>query len=258
MPGTSHANRPDARAKAEALFGRLPARGGWLGLPSVMSAEIMGRAGFEFCIIDLEHGPASYETAIAQMIALQAGGTSPVARVPELRGPWIKRALDAGAAAVMAPMIETVEMAEEAVRAFRYGPEGNRGVATRIVRAARYGADPDYLKRWNDQGVLMAQLESPHAVDRAAAIAGVDGIDLLFFGPSDYAASAAFPEAAVIAAALDRVIAAARSNGKLVGAVPFADFSPDDLERRGVDVIGVASDVSILRKGAEAAARRAD
>lgn len=253
---TAVADRPSPRQKIETLFGRLPARGCWLGIPSVVSAEIVGQAGFDFGILDFEHGPASYETAIGQMAALNASGAAVMARVPELQGPWIKRTLDAGAQALMVPMVETAEDAAAAVRLFRFGPEGCRGNATRMVRAARYGADETYLKRWNADGVLLVQLESPHAVDQAEAIAAVDGVDVLFFGPSDYAAAAAFPSDAVVTKALDRVIAAARAHGKLVGTVLFGGHSADDLEARGVEILGASSDVGLLRKGAAEAAQR--
>ncbi|MEO1330230.1 MAG: aldolase/citrate lyase family protein [Pseudomonadota bacterium] len=253
MPNTT---RPTPRQKAEALFGRLPARGCWLALPSPIASEIVGRAGFDFAIVDFEHGPVGIETAVTQMIALKAASTAAMARAPSLDAAWIKRLLDAGAEALMAPMIESADDAGAAVLAFRFGPEGRRGVATAMVRAAGYGSDPDYLKSWNDRGLLIAQLESPHAVDRADAIAAVDGVDALFFGPSDYAAAAAFPSDTVVIAALERVVKAAHAHGKLAGSVSFAGLDPAALEARGVDIVGAASDVGLLREAAAAAARR--
>ncbi len=249
-------DRPSPRAKAERLFPRLPARGCWVSLPTPIAAEIVGDAGVDFVILDLEHGTATYETVVAQLIALRATGTAAVARVPELYGPWIKRTLDAGAQALIVPMVATADAAADAVRAFRYGPDGVRGNATRMVRAARYGADPDYLTRWRDEGVLMVQIESPEALNNAEAIAAVDGVDALFFGPSDYGAAAGFPGDAALTRALDQVTAAARASGKLVATVLFADHDADALEARGVDILGVASDVSLLRKGAAGVAQR--
>lgn len=241
--------------KARSLFGRVPARGCWLGIPGVVPAEIIGQAGFEFAIVDLEHGPSSLETALAQLVALKAGGTASILRVPESApggALWIKRALDIGAQAILAPSVESVEDAEACVRAFRYGPQGRRGNATRIVRAAGYGADADYLRRWNDEGLLLCQIESPGALERAGEIAAVEGVDGLFFGPADYGAAAGFPEDAALEAAFARMRSAAREAGKLSASVPFASLTAAALVADGVEVVAAASDVSILRKGAAA------
>ena len=134
-------------------------------------AEILAAAGFNFLLIDLEHGPAGEETALAQVLAAERWGARPIIRVAEARDPWIKKALDLGAAGLMAPAIHSRALAEQAVAAAHYGPSGRRGVATRIVRAAGYGADPDYESRWNDVAFLIAQIESPEALANVAEIA---------------------------------------------------------------------------------------
>lgn len=250
--------RGAAARRFEATFGRRPAVGCWIGLPSPFSAEIMGLAGFDFALIDLEHGPGGFETAGAQMMALAAAGrTAPIVRVADASPARIKRALDLGAQAVMLPQIETPEQAAAAARAARYGPDGARGVATRIVRAARYGADEDYEARWNETGVVIAQIESPDALAGAGEIAAVEGVDALFFGPADYAAAAGYPGAAEVERAFAALTEAARGAGKAIGTVTFAGAAAADLVARGVDLVSVASDVSLLRRGAEQALKAA-
>ena len=212
---------PTPREKLDRLMPNVPARGCWLGLPSIVTAEIMGRAGFDFAIADLEHGPSSVETAMGQMIALAGTPTVPVVRVPQGGGPWIKRALDIGAQVVIVPAVESPEEAVAHVAAFRYGP-------------------------------LICQIESPEALERAEEIARVDGVDGLFFGPADFATIAGFPDDGELEAAFDRMCVAARKLGKLTGTVPFARLTAADLVRAKVDIVAVASDISILRKGAQA------
>ena len=223
------------------------------GLPSLVTAEIIGRAGFDFAVIDLEHGAGSLETALGQLVALEAAGVAGLARAPQADGPWIKRALDLGAAGVIVPRIESAAEAEAAVRELRYGPQGRRGAATRVARAARYGADPDYLARWNGAAVLLVEIESPAALAQADAIAAVDGVDALFFGPADFAAASGFPGAAEVARGFERMAAAARAAGKLVGAPPFGERKPAALIAEGADIVVLAHDVTLLREAAEAA-----
>lgn len=251
-PAASSTSR-SSYEKCKALFGAAPARGAWIGLPTLASAEILASAGFEFLVLDCEHGPAGEETLMGQILAAERRGAAAIVRPPEARDPWIKRALDLGAGGVMAPSVDTVADAQRAVAAFRYGPAGRRGVATRLVRAADYGRDSDYERRWNHEGVLIAQIEGPEGVEAAAEIARVDGVDALFFGPSDFAARAGYPSDAEITEAYCAVAAAAKQAGKLVGATPFATHTAHDLLANGAEIVTVTSDVSLLRRGAAAA-----
>lgn len=240
-------------AKMTRLFNRRPALGCWVDMAALAPAEILAGVGLDFLLIDLEHGPASLETAHAQILAAERWGAAAVARVPKGARPWIGGALDLGARGIMAPMVETPAEAAEAVRALRYGPEGRRGAATRIVRAARYGADDAYEASWNAEAFLIAQIESPAALEQAEAIAATEGVDALFFGPADYAAAAGYPGPETVRAAWERCQAAARAAGRAAGTTPFADLSARDLVAGGADIVTVASDISLLRKGAAAA-----
>jgi 2-keto-3-deoxy-L-rhamnonate aldolase RhmA len=247
----------DSREKLAALFGRLPASGCWLDLPSPEAAEIVARAGADFGVVDLEHGPASVETAGRMLTALRAGGAAAIARPPERSEPWIKRLLDSGADGVVVPMVDTPEQAAEAAAWLRYPPLGRRGVAASVARAAGWGADAAaYLAGWNARAFLAVQIESPEALAAAPEIAEVDGVDLLFFGPADFSARSGFADGPAdprARAAFEAVAAAAQGAGKAVGSVAFPAMDGPALAAAGCDMIAAASDVAALLGGVAAA-----
>ncbi|MEM9724038.1 MAG: aldolase/citrate lyase family protein [Pseudomonadota bacterium] len=246
----------DDAERGDVEMKRPPVIGAWVDMAALAPAEILAAAGFDFLLIDLEHGPAAMETAHAQILAAERWGATAVVRVAKGDDPWIKHALDLGAGAIMCPAVETAEQAEAAARAFRFGPVGRRGAGTRLVRASNFGADPDYELRWNETGFLILQIESPEALANAAEIAAVQGVGCLFFGPSDYAAAAGYPGGAAVKAAYRRLRDIAHRAGLYVGAVPFADVTAHDLAHDPdlkADIIPAGSDIGLLRRSAEAA-----
>lgn len=162
--------------------------GCWLELPSPEVAEIAAGTGFDFAIVDLEHGPIGVETASRMLMALAGSATEAFVRVPEASESWIKRSLDAGAAAVIVPRVEDAATAARLAGFATYGPEGRRGEGASIARAARWGRDRGYRERWRGRGGLILQIESPEGLAAAPAIAAVPGVTQLFFGPSDFSA----------------------------------------------------------------------
>jgi len=169
----------------------MPEYGSWLDLPSIQVAEITAQTGFDFVVVDLEHGPIGIETAQAQMIAISGAGCRSIVRVPEGTEAWVKRVLDAGADGVMVPKVESAEQAEAIVNLAFYAPKGHRGDARRIVRASRWGRDADaYKARWNETGIVSVQIESVLGLKNIEEIAAVEGVTQLFYGPSDYSADA--------------------------------------------------------------------
>jgi 2-keto-3-deoxy-L-rhamnonate aldolase RhmA len=243
----------DLRAKLTSLFGRLPASGCWLDLPSPEAAEIAAVAGADFGVIDLEHGPASVETAGRMAVALRAGGAAAIARPPERSEAWIKRLLDSGAHGVLIPMVDTPEQAAEAASWVRYPPLGVRGVATTVIRAAGWGGAAErYRAEWNDRAFLAVQIESPEALAAAPEIAAVDGVDLLFFGPADFSARSGFADGAADPRAFEAFKAmagAAHGAGKAAGSVAFPAAGGAALADAGCAMIAAASDVTALREG---------
>ena len=160
----------------------------WLGLANPYSAEVVAGAGFDWLLIDGEHAPNTVPTILAQLQAIAPYPSHPVVRVP-WNGPVIvKQVLDLGAQTLLVPYVQNVEEARAAVRAMRYPPEGIRGVAG-TTRATRFGRIANYAKLAADELCLLVQIETQDALAQLEKIAAVDGVDGIFIGPADLAAS---------------------------------------------------------------------
>ena len=142
----------------------------WLGLSSPAVAEMAGAAGYDWCLIDGEHGPNDLPLMAAQLRALAGQGASAVVRVPQGEDWILKQVLDIGAQSVLVPMVETAAQAQQVVEACKYAPEGRRGVGYALARASGYNAIPDYAKTANDQICVMVQVETRAAMANIAQI----------------------------------------------------------------------------------------
>ncbi len=221
-----------------------PQLGCWIDLPSPQVAEIAAGAGFGFVVLDLEHGPASLETLQVQLMALSQRCRA-VVRIPECSEGWIKRVLDSGADAVMVPRVESAEEAAGIAAMSRFAPKGRRGEGLPVVRASGWGRKSmEYRSRWEREAGVIVQIESPAGLAAVDEITTVDGVTQLFFGPSDYSASAGLEitDPAVMAAA-GKVAAAAASRGLEAGSISLVPGSVGQLAALGYSHIAVASDV---------------
>lgn len=239
------------------------ALGCWLVANNPMSAEVLAATGYDFVLIDHEHGPGDLIGAINQMNAIAAagegkaeGGPARVLRVPWNDPVYIKRALDLGVEGVMIPMIQTRAEAEAAVEACLYPPAGIRGSALGAVRATGYGTDSaDYWKRVNRELLIVAQIETEKAVENIAEIAAVERIDVLFIGPGDLTTNAGFdpvdpPQEAL--ELIDRTAASVKELGKWLGIVPFGGRTPAELFGMGYDMVAAHTELTLLRRAAAA------
>ncbi|XP_054809749.1 uncharacterized protein LOC129311445 [Prosopis cineraria] len=152
-------------------------------------AEILGYVGYDFVLIDMEHGPGGISDALPCIHALAATQTAAIFRVPENSPVWVRKAIDLGAQGIIFPMIEDPESATKAVLYCRYPPAGVRAVAGPIVRASKYGLDPDYPDRTSKELLIVCQIESEAGVKNVKEIASVDGVDMIMVGPLDLSAS---------------------------------------------------------------------
>jgi len=224
--------------------------GAWLNLGSLVTAEIAGQSGFDWCLVDAEHGPNAISGIRDQLIALAAAGCPSAVRVAANEAWMLKQALDAGAQTLVVPMVGTAAEAAAAAGAVRYPPRGRRGLAAGVVRASGYGRDPGYMHSANEGICLMVQAETQAAVDNIDAIAGTHGIDGVFVGPSDLAADMGYlgdTGASEVQEAIAHVMSRARAAGKIVG---MFCLTPADLPRyrdTGAQFLAVASDVVLLR-----------
>lgn len=163
--------------------------GAWLHVASPITAEIMSRAGFDWLLIDMEHGPGDILNLISQLQAMNGTNVVPLVRVTGNDPLIIKRVLDAGALGVLVPNVQTKAEAQSAYAACKYAPEGMRGIAGNH-RAAGYGLnDNERVKLANKRNIVMIQIESPVAVANLDEILEVKGIDVFFIGPRDLATS---------------------------------------------------------------------
>jgi len=237
-------------ATASTLFGC------WLNLGDEAVAELVGRAGYDVALIDMEHSPFGLESAVRLVRAVQAGGARAFVRAPDAEPRWIGRLMDLGADGAMVPMVGDAATAERLAAAARYAPEGTRGMAAGIVRASGYGcAVDDYVPDARARFTLLCQIESREGVDNAAGIAAVDGVDVLFIGPFDLSGSLgrrAEPDHPVTREAIAAVIAAARAADKPVATVPTSAHPAAALVGQGYDIVFGGSDLSMLRQAFEA------
>lgn len=162
--------------------------GAWLMSGTPSTAEALGAAGFDFLVVDMEHTPLETHQMIDTLRAVAGTPASAVVRMPWNDMVMIKRALDGGAQSVLMPFVQDADEARRAVAYTRYPPHGVRGVAG-MHRGNRYGTVPDYFKSGHDELCVMVQIETTAALGRLAEIAVVPGIDAIFVGPSDLAAS---------------------------------------------------------------------
>jgi len=237
--------------KAALREGR-PQIGLWLSLGDAVAAELCAGAGFDWLLIDGEHGPNDIRTILAQLQAVAASPSHPIVRVPIGDTRMVKQMLDIGAQTLLVPMIESEAEAVAMARAMRYPPEGVRGVGAALARASAFGARGDYLASANDEVCLLLQVESVTALKSLEAIAGTEGVDGVFIGPADLAASMGFrgrPDAPEVRAAMTDAIARIRATGKAAGILSSNEALARHWLDLGATFVAVGSDVGLLGGG---------
>ena len=227
--------------------------GSFLTLGSPLAAETLGLAGFDWLLVDLEHGGGDESQLLGQLLGARAAGVHALVRVEsDVRG-RTARSLDLGVEGVMCPQINSAEQAEAWASALHYGPAGSRGIAF-FHRGARFGTETDPVGAARERTLGIAQIESPEAVEAVEEIAAVDGVDVLFVGPSDLSYSMGiFREFdhPTFRAAIERVNEAARAAGKATGifltAVDQVQPALDD----GFRMIALGSDGGFMMAAAK-------
>jgi 4-hydroxy-2-oxoheptanedioate aldolase len=227
--------------------------GCWLNLGCSLTAEIVGAAGFDWVLIDLEHGSGAESAVLHQLQALEHTPAAAIVRVESLERQRVHRVLDFGTEGVMFPQIRCVEEAQQAVATLRYQPDGQRGAA-RMVRAAGFGADfNDYCARSKERLVGIVQVETKEILDSLDAVAAIDGVDVLFVGPTDLSfALGTFGQAhhPRFLEAIEATAVAARKAGKSAGILlPSVEEFNLYLEL-GFRFIACGSDIGFVNSGA--------
>jgi len=233
---------------ADAVRDGQPSLGTFIGMATPVSAEVCAASGFDWVLLDLEHGAGGEEQVRDVVPAAGSYGVPTVVRVEAAERIRIGRALDCGAAGIMLPRLNGAAEVGTVLTHLRYPPAGNRGVAT-YNRACQFGLDPAALDRADHETLCVVQIESTAAVADADAIAALDGVDVLFVGPRDLSHDLGVPgdtTAPTYVQALDTVLAAARRHGKAAGMlVPDGAAAASRLEQ-GWTFLALGSDSTLL------------
>lgn len=236
-----------------------PLAGMWTCTGSAVATEIAAGSGLDWLLIDMEHSALSLETVLVQLQVAAGYPITPVVRVPSDDAVLLKRVLDLGAQNVLVPMVSSAAQARAVVAATRYPPAGIRGVGSALARSARWNRVDGYLADAARHVSLTVQIETASAVDAAAEIAAVEGVDAVFVGPADLSASMGLlgqqshPD---VVAAVHRVFAAAHAAGIPVGVNAFDPVAAEAYLDAGADFIAVGADVALLARASEALAAR--
>ncbi|MBO3129311.1 aldolase/citrate lyase family protein [Dermatophilus congolensis] len=235
-----------------------PLAGVWACAGSPVVTEIIAGAGMDWVLIDMEHSPNGLASVLTQLQVVSGYPVTPMVRVPSDDPVVIKQVLDVGAESLLVPMVSTPEQAEAVVRACQYPPQGIRGVGSRLARSARWGRVGGYLGQPNAHVAVFVQVETVEGVRNAEQIARVEGVDGVFVGPSDLAASMGLIgqlDAPELEAAVQDTFRAVTAAGKPVGVNAFDPQIARRYAAAGASFVLVAADVTILARGSEKLAR---
>ena len=231
--------------------------GGWLSIPATLSAEVFGRAGFDYVCIDNQHGALEYQITVEMIRAIEAAGTSPIVRVPWNEPGIIGKMLDAGAHGVIIPMVNSPEEAEAAVAACRYAPNGSRSYGPTVAGIRR----SDYVD-WSAKNVAcIPMIETKQAVEALPEILSVPGIDGIYVGPADLSLTLGLPPGnndgePAFDEAYARIIEECQRAGVVPGCHASGSLVPKRFEQ-GFRMVTATADQLSLRAGALAELARA-
>lgn len=232
-----------------------PTAGAWLQLASPLTAEIFGGAGFDWVMIDLEHGPGDIPALIAQLQALNGSPTVPIVRAPWNDFVILKRILDAGAEGVLVPYVNTRAEAEAVVAACQYPPQGIRGAAG-SPRAAGYGHRiRDYLDHADDELFILIAVETPTALENLDEILQVERLDGIFVGPMDLATSMGHrfdPSHPEVQEAIRAIEGKVLASGKVLATLAGSWEQAEALYGRGYGMLMLMADGTALSAAAHA------
>ena len=229
----------------------------WLGLADPYAAELCAGSGFDWLLIDGEHAPNDLLTILATLQAVDVYPSQPVVRIPHGDPVLIKQVLEVGATTLLVPMVESAAQARELVGAMRYPPLGQRGVGSGLARSSRWTRYKNYLQEANEHVCLLVQVESAAALARIEEIAAVDGVDGLFIGPADLAASMGHlgePTHPEVRAQIENSIKRIAYSGKAPGILCTDEVLARRYIALGATFVAVGVDTTLLERSAAALA----
>ncbi|MBS1209203.1 MAG: yfaU [Proteobacteria bacterium] len=223
----------------------------WLSCANAYTAEIAATSGYDWLLVDGEHGPNDVPTLLAQLQAVAPYPSHAVVRPVNKDPALIKQVLDIGAQTLLVPMVDTAQDARDLVSAMRYAPRGIRGVGAVVARAARWGRIADYSAAVEEQLCLLVQVESVRGLQNLDEIVQVEGVDGVFIGPADLSASmghiddADHPE---VRGAIEKAIRHVRAKGKAAGILATNPVTAKHYMAQGANFVAIAVDTMLFTK----------
>ena len=236
-----------------ALAAGNPQFGLWLGIPDSSVAEMIAGAGFDWLVVDHEHGAFELRDVITHLQAMAPYDVAPIVRPVDDNPALLKKLCDIGAQSFIVPMIDTAEQAADVAAAVKYPPEGRRGLGTSMARAARWNTITDYVERANDEMCVIVQAETVTAMENLEGIASTDGIDGVFIGPSDLSASMGYINDASHPDVVDVVsngLQVIRAAGKHAGLLCLDESKVSHFIDCGANFIGIGVDTLLIGNSA--------
>ena len=225
----------------------------WISLCSNVVAEVTAHAGYDWALVDMEHTPNDYLSVLGQLQAFAASDTTAIVRVEWNDPVAVKRLLDMGALGLLFPMIGSVSEAKEAVAATRYPPHGVRGFSG-ATRATKFGRVTNYTSQVEAETAVLLQLETRAAIAQAEAIAAVEGVSGVFFGPADIAADIGLLGKPMAPEVWELIMPAAKAliaKGVPVGTLVLDPAFAAELLNEGFSFVACGTDASLLAKASD-------
>jgi 4-hydroxy-2-oxoheptanedioate aldolase len=236
-----------------AMARRQPQIGLWVGLASGYAAELLATTGFDWLLIDGEHAPNDVRSVLSQLQATAAYPVAAIVRPVDGSTALIKQYLDVGAQTLLVPMVHTAAQAAQIVAATRYAPRGVRGLGSALARASRWNGVDGYVQHADEEICVLVQVESVQGLAELGAIAAVDGVDGVFFGPADLSASMGHlgePNHPDVLRAIDDGIATVIAAGKAPGILATDPALARRYLEAGALFVAVGLDTTLLARAA--------
>lgn len=228
--------------------------GCWLSLGNSVVSEIVGHAGFDWVLIDLEHGVGVEKDLLLQLQSLSDSSSASIVRIESSKLQRIMRVLDFGAEGIMCPRVKNVEDAKKVVSGVCYPPEGNRGVA-KLVRATKFGENAlNYFRDVKENILGIVQIETSEVLNYLDEIANLEGVDVLFIGPADLTMSLGIfgqLDHPLFIGALEKTIDAANKAGKSTGILLHDVNDFEKYRQMGIQMLACGADIAFIKNGAQ-------
>lgn len=226
--------------------------GTWVKIPSLETVELLGHAGFDFIVVDMEHAPHSLDVAYRLVFAAQAAGMAALVRLPDHNGATIQPLLDGGADGLLVPRVTSLAIAEEVTRKMVFSPKGERGLGT-TSRAGCWGLGDmdDYIERGDKQCLRMVQLEDWQALEAAADFADLEHVSGIFIGHGDlFLSSGKPPNDPAVKALTAQVLAATKEAEIFSGVAAASAAQAREYVDMGFSLVMVSNDTTLFGRAA--------